>query len=208
MNPVGSLGQMSWVGFVNNNAGTVPPFGVMRVTGISIVEAGRVVLTCDQPNSYGDLANCVINGPVNVASGAYGSCTRAWMTLALYDNGNSPSLGQMWGPVNGSWKLTKNSIGWLAQGSPTNSGNSLALFSPVIVDSVRGTIASDAAPDSNSTLTVNVGAYGSESATAFTISNVRNASDCTLKSGSGAKIHRATYDWAVPGWEFDVGRTA
>lgn len=73
--------------------------------------------------------------------------------------------------------------------------------------SVRGTIASDCAPDTSQTMTIGQGSYGGESSESQTIS-VRNACDCTIKSGSGARVHRAVYDWGVPGWEFDVFRTA
>lgn len=70
---------------------------------------------------------------------------------------------------------------------------------------VRGTIASDCAPDTSQTLTIYTGAFGSEATATQTVS-VRNASDCTIKSGS-TKIHTARYSFSASGWQFIVGRT-
>lgn len=69
---------------------------------------------------------------------------------------------------------------------------------------IRGKIASDCAPDSSQTMTLVSGAFGSESAGAYTVS-VRNASDCTIKSGT--KYHTARYSFSASGWQFIVGRT-
>jgi hypothetical protein len=209
---VNALDGQQWVEVKNNNAAQVPAYGIMRITGVSVVNTGRVVITVDQPNAYGDIGTCLINGPTPIPSGLYGMGTRMGIITAYYDNGDgTPAFGDFWGPRTGTWKLKKNTGGFFCLGGPTNSGQNLALFVPSPMLIVRGTIASDAAPDSNSALTVYTGAYGSEATTGQSISNIRNASDCTLKSGSGARVHSAIFDWTVGGgggFQFAQGRTA
>ena len=38
----GILDKIQWVEFRNDNGGTAPAWGVMRITGVVVVEAGRV----------------------------------------------------------------------------------------------------------------------------------------------------------------------
>jgi|GEM_PF-4674563 len=128
--PDGILDTVQWLEFRNDNAGTVPAYGVMQVTDVVVLEPGRVVVTVDQPDSSGDTGNCVINGPVDVASGDTGICTRTGVLAALYDDGSgTPAAGDSWGPAASSWKLTKNSGGFLSLGAPTNTTLHLAMFS-------------------------------------------------------------------------------
>jgi hypothetical protein len=201
----------AWRDFKNTDASMMPAFGVGIITDVVASGLDELVYrNVAQPSAFGDpLGLCVINGPSGIASDAYGRCTRADEVVALYDPGTgTPENGQMWGPTNASWKLSKNGIGFLCLGAPTNADMNIALFRPLLTTTFRGTIAADAAPDSNNTVTVYTGAYGSEATATFTVPNVRNASDCTLKSGSGVKVHRIVYDPQVQGWEFDVGRTS
>jgi hypothetical protein len=192
--------------FRNDNANGVPPFGILRVTGTTIL-ANREILTCDQPNAYGSTYLHFINGPATVASGKTGKCFNGFPVSAAFDIGDgTPAFGSMWGPRNGTWLLKKNTHGFRVVGLPDQVNGVVSVIREPML-TVRGTIAADAGPDTNSTLTVYTGAYGSEVTTSQTISNVRNSSDCTLKSGGGAKIHTAFYTPDNGTWQFDVGRT-
>ncbi len=193
--------------FLNQNAGTIPAYGVVRVTGVSIVEAGRVVLTVDQPNAYGCQANCFINGTVAVSAGQYGSCMRAGALVALYDTADgTPAFGDAWGPRSGTWKLKKNTGGFFCLGPPTNSGLGLALFAPLPMLSFRGQPTADVAAGASGTVNIYAGAFGSETAlSGQSISNVRNDSSCTVK---GNQICTVIYVPDNGGWQFVNGKTS
>jgi hypothetical protein len=195
-----SLDTHPWQEFLNNNAAQAPAYGLLRATGVSIVEPGRVVLTVDQPNAFGCQANCFVNGPVPVAAGQYGYCTRGGPLVALYETSDgTPAFGDSWGPRSGTWKLKKNTGGFFCLGGPTNAGLGLALFVPLPMLTVRGQVSSDVASGSNGTLTVYTGAFGSETSTSQTIANVQNNSSCTIKAN---KMATAKYVLDNGGWEF------
>jgi hypothetical protein len=199
---------MSSLEFLNQNAGSIPAYGVVRVTGVSIVEAGRVVLTVDQPNTYGCQANCFINGPVAVSPGQYGYCTRSGALVALYDTADgTPALGDAWGPRSGTWKLKKNAGGFFCLGPPTNSGLGLALFAPLPMLSFRGQPTADVTAGSSGTVNVYTGTFGSETQPTGTpsVSNVRNDSSCTVK---GSQICTVQYVPDNGGWQFVNGKTS
>jgi hypothetical protein len=197
----------NWVKFKNANAGTVPARGIVRVTGISIIEDGDICLTVDQPNVYGDVGFCMVNGPVAVPSGSYGVCTRAGIISAYYDSAQTPAQGDQWGPINASWKMTKGSGGWISCGAPTNTSLNLALFIAKPLGVVRGQLASDCATDTASgTFTVWTGASnGSALSPTQTIPSVFNASSCTIKASKTAAAY-----WFDDGggWQFVNGHTS
>jgi hypothetical protein len=135
-----------WYEFKNNAAGTVPARGIIRITGTTVVDAGRVVLQGAKPNTYGDVGTMFINGPVDVATGKYGICTRigqAGLVTAVYDSGTgTPAYGQTWGPIDSSFKMSRISQGWFCEGVATNAGQSLALFRELPMRSFRGKMTS------------------------------------------------------------------
>jgi hypothetical protein len=194
-----------WQEFRNDNAGTVPAFGIMRTTGIVVVEAGRVVLTTDQPNAYGDTGFCMINGPVDVDAGKYGTCARFGTLPCLYDSAQTPAFGEMWGPKNGSWKLTEGYGGWLARGAPTNTTKTLGLFAANPMRVIRGKLASDLNTLSSANLTIWAYIGGSDTNTTETIS-VYNGSSCTVK---GSQYVWCTYDPSgySPPWVCSIFQT-
>ena len=214
--PGGRLRPYPRIGFFNDSGATVPSFGVMLFKGSKGQNSEKngpaqgVCVTIKQPDTYGCQYNALVADEGLLGNGyanqTYGAAQLDPPFIAAYDSTDgTPAFGDRWGPRASTWLLKKNTGGFFVIGV-YDSTKHYALVWPAPMLSIRGTIASDAAPDSNNTLTVYTGAYGAEATTSQTIANVRNASDCTIKSGSGAKIHRAVYDWSVPGWEFDVGR--
>ena len=82
--------QNLWQWFRNDNAGTVPQFAVMRITGI-ITQFGRPVITIDQPDTSS--SQCyLINGPSAVASGGRGQGTYGPAVVVRY-TGADPAAG-------------------------------------------------------------------------------------------------------------------
>ena len=187
----------NWFEFKNNNAGQVPARGIVRITGASVVSPGRVVLTADQPNSYGDVGQCFVIGPVPVSTGKYGVCTRlgdSGIVTALYDDATgTPAYGSTWGPVSGSFKLSAKGQGWLCLGAPVNTTNKLALFAPAPITILHGTTTGGDIAD-GSTGTVEV--YYRSGSTAYTDSTYSvtalNKLGATVKNGSICEI--------VPEW--------
>ena len=198
-----------WDEFVNNSGSTIPARGIVRCKGMAILEAGRVQLSVDQPNSYGDVGNCFVIGPVQVKNGKYGSCTRTALSgvvEALYDEtSGTPAYGTTWGPVSGSFKMSAKGQGWFCLGAPTNTTLKIALFSPMPMAIVRGKIASSVAAGATGTLTVWTGDFGSEATTGLTISNVFNPGSCAVTTTGIATAHYVPDNQR---WQFIVGTTA
>jgi hypothetical protein len=102
------------VRFVNQNSGTVPAYGVMRVTGATSA-IGEPTLTIDKPNTSFQ-RRYLVNGPYVVQTTATGWGT--WLDdadLVLYESG-TPAYGESWGPADGQWSLKKWRYGFTIQG--------------------------------------------------------------------------------------------
>jgi hypothetical protein len=106
------------VKFRNDYAGEVPAYAVMRVTGTAEV-GGKVIPTIDQPNTdFGRLY--LVNGKKAVADDGYGVGTWLWdADWVLYDDTDTPAVGESWGPQNGSWELKKYRYGFTIMGGAT-----------------------------------------------------------------------------------------
>ncbi len=177
MVPGSFFAQQQWLDFRNDDATTAPAFGVMTVTGVVVVSADELtVLTVVRPTTYGCQANCVINGPVDVPTGAYGRCTRSGTVVALYDSGGTtPAYGLSFGPRNASWKLKSQTGGFMALGAPTNATQFLAMFVPLPMNWFLGVNETGATITKGTTGTITVmagGSLGSETETAVTVTGV------------------------------------
>jgi hypothetical protein len=182
-----------WHEFVNSGASQVPAYGIVRATGLSVVEAGRVLLTVDQPNTFGCQANCLVNGLVAVNAGARGYATRSGPLVALYDTADgTPAFGDAWGPRSGTWKLKKNTGGFFSLGA-TNAVAGLALFAPLPMLTFRGkTTAAAINKGGSGTINIYTGALGSETDSGQTMPNVYNRF-----------ANAAQGKWVTCGWNFD-----
>lgn len=101
---VHSTEQMRWLEFRNDAGESIPAFAVMRCAGADSVD-GRAILLMDKPTADRH-QSIYINGPLDVADGDYGICSRDLPLHCLYDTSDgTPSSGQWWGIKNDSWKL-------------------------------------------------------------------------------------------------------
>lgn len=138
MNASGPLGDLHWREFRNDSGEEIPAFACLRITSSEVIEAGRVVLTAAKPNTYGAQYDHCFNGPLKVAAGKYGLCTRSDGAVALYDSGDgSPGWGESWGPRSGTWKLKKNTGGFRIEGISSTS-KTLAIVRPFPMLRVHG----------------------------------------------------------------------
>ncbi len=102
-----AVSQIRWLSCKNANVGTIPAFGLVRVTGAN----GDRVLTVDKPNA--DSQAVLVNGPADIPAGGNGICTRDSPADVLYDTGDgTPANGDTWGAAAGSWKLRSGKTGF------------------------------------------------------------------------------------------------
>jgi hypothetical protein len=111
------IGRPRWIAIRNDAGATISAFGIVRVTGSATVD-GQTVLTVGKPNAT-STAVIMINGPADIGAGKYGQAT-AGPAFALYDDAESPSLGERWGPSDGSWELEQDAPGAIVIGAPTS----------------------------------------------------------------------------------------
>lgn len=127
-----------WHEFRNESSETIPPFGVLRVTGVVVPEPGRVVLVGNQPDTFGCQERGMLNGAVPVESGQYGVCTRTGPAAGAYELADGePAVGERWGPRPGSWRLRRHTGGFVVWGV-TNAAAGLVLVQPQPMVSLLG----------------------------------------------------------------------
>lgn len=103
---------------VENKAGEeAPAYGILRVTnGKMPSEDGSYEV--DKPD--GSAATYWVNSPIPIADDAFGAATNRFPTTVAYDDAETPTIGEEWGPVTGSWLLTKAGTGYRIVGAPEN----------------------------------------------------------------------------------------
>jgi len=99
--------------FRNDSGEEVPPFAVLRVTGLTTI-GGRTVVTIGKPNTYGSQYSHFVNGPITVPADGYGTCTNDFP--AMVSANGTATVGQLWGPRSGSWELESSTPGFIALG--------------------------------------------------------------------------------------------
>jgi hypothetical protein len=191
------LTHSRWLEYRNDSEQRIPAFGVVRITGLIVLEAGRVVLTADQPDTYGCQYQCAINGPLPINAGKLGTLTREPLVPALVDTGDGvPAFGQAWGPRAGTWKLRKNTGGFVIAGS-TNASAGLALVEPAPLLSFVGKTDGPHVKGTTGTISIYVGTLGSESDTTINMTGVYNR----FADVDAGKWVRCAWNADSNGWE-------
>lgn len=143
--PLGEYSELDkchWVKFLNNSGETIPPYGVLRVTGTT-TRNGQPFFTVAKPTSAKQ-KYYPINGAAAVGAGQVGECTFSPQAIAAL--ASSPSVGTELGPVNNSWTLSTSGEGFYYFGTKAND-RSLLL----------GEVVQVASPTSSSTTEVKWG---------------------------------------------------
>lgn len=185
------LTDRQWTEFRNDSGEEIPAFGCIRITGKAVPEAGRIVRTAAKPNTYGAQYNHAFNGPLKCPIGNYGMCVMGQEMAAVYDSADgTPSFGEKWGPQSGTWKLKKNTGGFLVIGT-TNETTFLALVVPDPFLDFRGVADASIAVDTGGTVSI----WYRTGATTFADSGVNvtalNDLDGAVPSGG---VVRCRYD--------------
>jgi hypothetical protein len=135
--PLGEYSELDkchWVKYINSSGETIPPYGVLRVTGTTS-RNGEPFFTVAKPTAAKQKFY-PINGAASVAAGAVGECTFSQQAIAAL--GSAPSFGTELGPVNNSWTLSTSGTGFYYYGSKSNN-RSLLLGEVVQVASPTST---------------------------------------------------------------------
>lgn len=183
--------------FRNDAGEPIPAFGIVRITGLAVLEPGRVVLTAGKPNTYGCQWQCMVNGPTPVDTGKYGVCSRGPFVAALYDTADSPPVaGERWGPRESTWKLRRNTGGFVVVGV-TKSSAGLVLVQPAAMLSFVGK--TDAAHNKGATGTISIyaGTLGSETDTGVNMTGVYNR----FANVASSKWARCEWNGPAADWE-------
>ena len=104
--------QIRWLQCRNVGGSTIPSFGLMRITGAD----SDGTLQVQQPNTNGQ--QVVVNGPTPIIASAYGLATNQTPIYALYETSDgTPANGETWGAGASSYKLRKNTDGFIVEGA-------------------------------------------------------------------------------------------
>jgi len=136
-NPLGSFATTIWRPAKNNSGSIqVPAFGLVSMSGYSTRDE-RTILVAERPGITGFVY--AANGPQpmdgSLAEGGnpYGMVTFDWPAWVKYDPGDgAPVAGEIWGPKNGQYTLSKSEHGFMIIGSP-DTDNEIVLVSPIEV---------------------------------------------------------------------------
>jgi hypothetical protein len=184
------------VPFRNDNSGTVPAYGLMRVTGMATVE-GKTLFTIDKPNtSFNRLY--LVNGPTEVLTGKRSWGYWLWHAdYVLYDTGNTPADGESWGPQDNTWTLKKYRYGFTIMGGNTGTGaasRTIAVQHEVLAFTGK----TDASHAKSATGTISV--YdGNDVDTSINVASVKNKY-ADLDSGKWVDV-----SWRGGNWELTAG---
>ena len=104
--------------FRNDSNETIPAYAAMRVTGVVTTMSIPVITVAKPSSTFQGLY--LINGPLPVASSGELPAFGTWADQAgfvLYDDANTPALGEEWGPYDGSWEIKKYRYGFTILGA-------------------------------------------------------------------------------------------
>lgn len=184
--------------FRNDFAGTIPAYGVCRVTGADTVD-DVPVLTVDRPDtSFNRLY--LVNGDGDVAEDGFGWGTFLWHAdWVLYDDASTPAFGESWGPQNGSFELKKWRYGFTIWGEPSGGTTDIVLASQHWVDGFLCKSNEEFAADGG---TGGVSVYdGNQADTSIDVSGCVNRTSLTFANDDWGKATWLGGNWFVEPWE-------
>ena len=95
--------------FVNESGETVPPYGVLKITGWEADRNERDHFTATKPDGSDGIF--LLNSMFPVPDGKIGHLTDHNGMRAKV-SGGTPENGEVWGPEDGSWGLVKDAPGF------------------------------------------------------------------------------------------------
>lgn len=139
-----------WLPVYNTESIPIPPFAVMRTTGIDSDGIYQVA----QPNAD-SMTEVLINGPVSIPPLTKGSGHRTDPAQVLIETiDGTPAVGNDYGTEASNWKLRKNKTGFRVLGSVGDNTVEATFYGSAwkrLVDSVSGITVQDGAPSTSFT---------------------------------------------------------
>lgn len=182
------------VRFHNDSGEAIPPFAVMRITGVNSSGAAPWRVKVGKPNTT--FYNVYLVNSANrcaVSDNSWGTYLFD-SDYVLCDSTYTPTVGQEWGPTSGSWSLVRHRPGFLIDGGPAGSGATYrAVAKQRIVCDLFGKPDGDISQDATGTVSVwtraaSSGTYEDSgyNVTAFAIGgDVVSALFCSLRFDCG-----------------------
>ena len=96
-------GPLGRVYFVNKSGEAVPRHGIMRITGYTVGEGGRILVNITKPTNT--MGRFLVNGPAEIAAGKVGLAVNTNPTRVAYETGFTLSAGDAYG-IDG-WKINR-----------------------------------------------------------------------------------------------------
>lgn len=107
--------------FQNDSGDTAPGYGVMFVSGVARGDSNQFVYRIEKPAIPSDIPGekiVLVNSGQPVADQEYGWARYAsTIGPVLFDDAETTSFGDLWGPATNSWKLTKDKGGFQVLGN-------------------------------------------------------------------------------------------
>lgn len=195
--------QRPWHPFRNDSSETVPPFSVMRINSAENTDpiAGVIRYICDKPDT-GFCTNYMVNGPMAVPADKDGFCTTLAESgyVAYRSASGTPVNGEEWGAKSAQWTLEKNRPGFIIDGgTKTTAGVSAVSARQHVVRDLIGKPDADIAKGSTGTVSVWMGASGSEAVTEYDITC--RALGAAVTGSKYAVLFFRNGVWYVGPWE-------
>lgn len=158
----------------NDSGETIPAYSVIKITNTVKQTNGVYLLKGEKSDTWGSQYRHYINGPVDIADGDMGVCyvptSPVWVT---YDTGNTPAVGEQWGPTDDSWDISQHVGGFEVVSSEVDDGKVLVVQKPML----RFVGKTDASHAKSATGTISIwsgATMGSESDTTVNKTGVYN----------------------------------
>ncbi len=115
--------QARWAVFSNTETSeAVPAWGIVKIT-----DTTSSVLQGEKPDSGTGVAYYP-NDYKSISAGANGRCATSFPAWVKYV-GSAPTVGDIWGPVSGSWGIESGGTGWKITGVDSEKG--ICLVRPI-----------------------------------------------------------------------------
>ena len=185
--------------FKNTAEDTIPAYGLIRITG-TIAVGNAKLLAGAKPNTYGSQYMHYVNGPKAVTAGSIGRCRDDDSVRALYDDADgTPAAGERWGPRAATYKLKKNTGGWMIEGDADTTAKTV-LVRRVPFLRFRGVADGAISKGSSGTVSIYYGTGGSYTDSTVNMSSVL----AELGAVGSGKIVYCTWEGDIEGVKWVV----
>jgi hypothetical protein len=181
--------------FRNDSNETIPAYAAMRVTGVVTTMSIPVITVAKPSSTFQGLY--LVNGPLPVASSGELPAFGTWADQAgfvLYDDANTPALGEEWGPYDGSWEIKKYRYGFTILGA---AASGIVGVVQRQVTTVYGKSSAGITAGSNGTVTI----YDGNQTTAAHNISATNRTEVAIGADTWCEARWFGGTWFAKPWE-------